>query len=193
MISPEEKRELLALAREAITRALTGVFDSRRLPRSPGLEQRCGLFVTLKLAGQLRGCIGYIESTRPLGDVVGEIAVKSALEDPRFPPLTAAELPETTIQLSILSPLRKMQGIGELVVGTHGLLLELGPHRGLLLPQVAVEFGWGPEAFLEATARKAGLHREAWQDSGASIFVFTAEIVEESGAYRESANGDSSV
>jgi AmmeMemoRadiSam system protein A len=185
MISPEEKRELLALAREAITRALTGVSDSRRLLRSPGLEQRCGLFVTLKRAGQLRGCIGYIESTRPLGDVVGEIAVKSALEDPRFPPLTAAELPETTIQLSILSPLRRMQGIGELNIGTHGLLLELGPHRGLLLPQVAVEFGWGPEEFLEATARKAGLHREAWQDSGASIFIFTAEIVDESGGVPE--------
>jgi uncharacterized protein len=193
MISPEEKRELLALAREAITRALTGVSGSRRLPRSPGLEQRCGLFVTLKQSGRLRGCIGYIECTRPLGDVVGEIAVKSALEDPRFPPLAAAELPRTSIQLSILSPLRRMQGIGELVIGTHGLLLELGPHRGLLLPQVAVEFGWDPEAFLEGAARKAGLHREAWRDREAKISIFTAEIVDDPEVNEESVHEDPAV
>jgi AmmeMemoRadiSam system protein A len=180
MISQEEKRELLVLAREAITRAVTGVWTARTSHPLPGLARPCGLFVTLKQEGQLRGCIGHIESTLPLGELVGEIAVKSALEDPRFAPLTPEELGCTTIQLSILSPLRKIRGIGEVIVGTHGLMLELGPHRGLLLPQVAAEFHWGAEAFLEATARKAGLHRDAWRDSGAKLFVFTAEIIDES-------------
>jgi AmmeMemoRadiSam system protein A len=193
MISAEEKRELLVSAREAINHALTGVLVSRTPPRMPGLAQRCGLFVTLKQAGQLRGCIGIVESARPLSDVVGEIAVKAALEDPRFAPMTAEELSCTTLQLSILSPLRRIHGAGEITVGTHGLLLELGTHRGLLLPQVAVEFQWGAQAFLEATARKAGLHREAWSDNGAKLYAFTAEIVDESEEFHGASPGHTSV
>ena len=180
MLSHEEKLQLLLSARQAIDGALNRAPAVDPPPRLPGLMQRCGLFVTLKLAGQLRGCIGYIESQQPLYDTIGEIAVKSALEDPRFAPLTDEELSRCTIQLSILSPLRRIHGVEEITIGTHGLLLEVGPQRGLLLPQVAVEFQWEPKAFLEATARKAGLHRAAWQDRDAKIYVFTAEIIDES-------------
>lgn len=179
MLTEEEKRELLLAAREAIRAALAGGPLAHPPAPLPGLDRHCGLFVTLKAEGRLRGCIGYIESARPLRELAPEIAVKSALDDPRFSPLTPAELPLVTIDLSVLSPLRRVRNVQEIVVGRHGLLLELGSHRGLLLPQVAVEFGWDRRAFLEATARKAGLHREAWMDSGATLFSFTAEIIEE--------------
>lgn len=137
------------------------------------------MFVTLKAHGELRGCIGHIESHRPVGELVGDIAVRSALDDPRFPPLQPEELEAVTFQISLLSPLHRIGGPEDITVGRHGLLLELGPHRGLLLPQVAVEFGWTAIEFLEATARKAGLHREAWRDRGAMLSVFTAEIIDE--------------
>jgi AmmeMemoRadiSam system protein A len=193
MISPEEQRELLLLAREAITCALTGVSVPRRPPHLPGLAQRCGLFVTLKQAGELRGCIGHIESLLPLGEVVGEIAVMAALEDPRFSPVTSEELAAISVQISVLSPFRRIHGPDEVVVGTHGILLELGGFRGLLLPQVAPEFGWTAVEFLEATARKAGLPRDAWQDACAKLSVFTAEVFEETGVLNDTTPDHSTV
>ncbi len=179
MLTHEEKRELLTVAREAIGSALYNRPVAAPTLRLPGLMQCCGLFVTIKIDRQLRGCIGYIESNRPLVELVPEIAVKSALEDPRFPQLTPEELEKISLELSILSPLRRIHDIDDIIVGSHGLLIELGPNRGLLLPQVAVEFRWDRNEFLEATARKAGLYRSAWQDPEAHIFVFTAEILRE--------------
>jgi AmmeMemoRadiSam system protein A len=110
---------------------------------------------------------------------VAEVAEKAALEDPRFPPLTLQEFEHTRIEISVLSPLQIISDIDEIVVGKHGLLLELRHARGLLLPQVAGEYGWDRDSFLDNTARKAGLPRNAWKDPDAEIYIFSAEILQE--------------
>lgn len=179
MLTHEEKRELLGIAREAITEALHNRPYSPALKRSQRLLAPGGVFVTIRTGHDLRGCIGYIESHRPLVDTVAEVARKAAFDDPRFPPLLHSELEHISLEISILSPLRRIKDVEEIRVGTHGLLLELGLQRGLLLPQVAPEFGWDRQEFLEAVSRKAGLPRDAWEDPDAVIFVFTAEIIEE--------------
>jgi AmmeMemoRadiSam system protein A len=145
------------------------------------LNEPGGAFVTLHAHGDLRGCIGYIESAMPLSRVVEDVAEKAAFEDPRFPPLTPDEYPEVRMEISILSPLRRIASPEEIVIGSHGLLLEHGWHRGLLLPQVATEHRWDRTAFLENVARKAGLPATAWKDPSARIFIFTADIIREQG------------
>jgi hypothetical protein len=135
--------------------------------------------VTIREGGELRGCIGYIESPYPLARVVAEVAAKAATEDPRFLPLTQSDLARVTLEVSVLSPLRQIADVSEIQVGTHGLLLELGRYRGLLLPQVATEYGWDRETFLASTAKKAGLPGNAWKDPEARISVFSAEIISE--------------
>jgi AmmeMemoRadiSam system protein A len=111
--------------------------------------------------------------------VVAEVAVKSATEDPRFVPMTQSELARATIEISILSPPRQVTDFAEIEVGRHGLIIELGRLRGLLLPQVATEYGWDRETFLDQTARKAGLPLKAWRDPAAKVYLFSAEIIEE--------------
>jgi len=179
MFTPQEKRELLAIAREAISNVVEATPFRRRPPWQGGLAQPCGAFVTLRIGGDLRGCIGYIESTEPLADVVASVAVKAALDDPRFPPLTAAEFRRVSVEVSVLSPLRPVSDITTIEIGVHGLLLELGHHRGLLLPQVATEYGWARLEFLANLARKAGLPKDAWSDPEAKLYAFTADIIEE--------------
>lgn len=179
MLTCEEKRELLRLARISINSALAGKPPGGKPSVLPGLLRRSGLFVTLRIDRQLRGCIGYIESSRPLFELVHEVAPKAALEDPRFPPLTCEELAAVNVELSVLSPLRRIYSTTEIHIGEHGLLLELGVHRGLLLPQVATQFAWDTEAFLNATARKAGLYPGAWRDPDAKLYIFSAEVIEE--------------
>ncbi|MEJ2722513.1 MAG: AmmeMemoRadiSam system protein A, partial [bacterium] len=143
---------------------------------SPRLAQPRGAFVTLKIRGRLRGCIGAIEPLKPLRDTVAEMARAAALSDPRFHPLTEAELPDVDIEISALSPLRRIESAADVVVGTHGILIEKGRARGLLLPQVATEHGWDAPTFLAYTCEKAGLDRSAWRDSDAKVFVFSAEV-----------------
>jgi len=184
MLTPEENRALLGIARESIALALVRSrnADRDRAGRreyTGGLAEPSGAFVTIRMGENLRGCIGYIESTMPLGDVVSEVAVKAATEDPRFMPMTQGELAGATLEISILSPLKQVTHVDEIEVGRHGLLLELGRHRGLLLPQVATEYGWDREKFLEYTARKAGLPPDAWKQPDARIFTFCAEIIHE--------------
>jgi AmmeMemoRadiSam system protein A len=185
MLTNEEKRELLVIARDAIETLV------RRRGRSPTrsvvhqrLSQQCGAFVTLRLDHQLRGCIGYIESARPLSEVVEEVAGKAATEDPRFQPLSVFELDQIDIEISILSPLIRISSINEIVIGVHGVVLELGGMRGLLLPQVAVEHQLERETFLNAVAKKAGLGTYAWKDPNAKVYVFTAEVVQEADVTR---------
>jgi len=178
MLTEEEKRELLVVARDAITNTLRQKPVLHRASTFPGLQQKRGVFVTLRIDHDLRGCIGYIEPLRPLGEVVSEVAVKAATEDPRFSPLTLFELDRTTIEISVLSPLHEISSVEEIEVGTHGLVLELGGMRGLLLPQVATEYHWKREMFLEAVSRKAGLPPDAWQNPEVRMYVFTAEVVQ---------------
>lgn len=197
MFTPEEKRELLAIAREAIAEALhvqssvvqippEGVSGPTSSGRGSSFSERKGrlslpggAFVTIRINGNLRGCIGYIQAPMPLAEIVAEVAEKAALEDPRFPPLTLRELEQTQVEISVLSPLQRISDISGIVVGKHGILLELHHARGLLLPQVALEYGWDRETFLDNTARKAGLSRDAWKDPDAAIYIFTAEIIQE--------------
>ncbi len=181
MLSEEEQRELLGIARGAIEHALRGATAGAGgcHHEGAGLDAPGGAFVTIRISGQLRGCIGYIESEKPLREVVADVAVKAATEDPRFAPLSLEELQEASLEVSILSPLHRIRHPEEVVVGTHGILLELGRYRGLLLPQVATEYQWDRKEFLDNTARKAGLPKDAWTDPQAVLSVFSAEIVSE--------------
>ena len=183
MITEDERRQLLAIARDAIARSLGDTPAPHPAPCAGRLAEPGGAFVTIRIGGQLRGCIGYIESPLPLAKVVAEVALKSARQDPRFPPLLPGELGEAALEVSVLSPLQPVKDTGDIRIGVHGLLLELGPHRGLLLPQVALEYGWDVGEFLENTCRKAGLREGAWKDPGSKLFMFTAEVCNEERAH----------
>lgn len=175
MLSDTERHELLTLARRMIAARLTG----SRPPTLPvGIDQRAGAFVTLTVGGDLRGCIGYPRGDRRLPDVVAECAVAAAMEDPRFPPLTPEELEGAEVEISVLGPVEPVADTTEIEVGRHGLIVEQGMWRGLLLPQVATEHGWDRETFLSHTCLKAGLPSGAWR-SGARIFKFEAEVFSE--------------
>ncbi|MBV9088153.1 MAG: AmmeMemoRadiSam system protein A [Acidobacteriaceae bacterium] len=171
--SPEERAELLRIARGCIGAALNVAgFEVGEV--SEHLSQPRGAFTTLHTRGDLRGCVGYIFPVRPLYRTVGDTAVSAALHDTRFPPVTAEEFPRLSIEISVLSP---MQAIApeDIEVGRHGLLITYGSRRGLLLPQVPVEHCWDANTFLQQTCHKAGLPEDAWQH-GATIEAFTAEI-----------------
>ncbi len=174
MTSPEERRALLQLARDAVTAQAGG----GPLPQPPATGVAAtpgGAFVTLHNRGDLRGCIGHIEADQALGAVVVHCAVAASSSDPRFPAVTADEVPELDLELSILGPLVPVSAVDEIEVGRDGLVVEMGWHKGLLLPQVATEWGWHREEFLEHTCRKAGLPRDAWKH-GATIWRFEAEV-----------------
>jgi AmmeMemoRadiSam system protein A len=174
VLSREERHELLRVAREAIRQRLTGAPPSAP-PRLTDPARRAGAFVTLRLGNDLRGCIGHPGGERLLADVVAECAVAAATEDPRFPPLTPAELARVQLEVSVLGPITPVADLAHIEVGRHGLIAEQGFRRGLLLPQVASEQGWGRETFLSHTCLKAGLKADAWK-SGARIFCFEAEV-----------------
>ena len=171
--SPAERSLLLRLAHEAIA----ATFDQRAIalaPPSAHLAEPRGAFTTLYYRGGLRGCVGYVLPVTPLYRTIAETARGAAFDDSRFSPVTRDEAPELQVSLSILSPPQPIQA-DEVEIGRHGLLISLGFHRGLLLPQVAVEHGWDRIQFLEQTCRKAGLPPNAWQ-TGAMLEAFTAEI-----------------
>jgi len=176
--SDRDRANLLRLARQAIEHCTLG----RRLPAaeepaSESLSARCGAFVTLRKAGLLRGCIGHIEASTPLRQTVRECAVAAALRDPRFEPVIPSELDDLHIEISVLSVLTDVRP-EEVEVGYHGLLISRDLHRGLLLPQVATQWHWDREQFLEQTCIKAGLPPDAWRH-GARIQAFTAEVFAE--------------
>lgn len=181
-LDPAEQRWLLELARESIvcavgdTRLDLGAWGAR-LP-SEQLRRSAAVFVTLRTRGQLRGCIGAVRARAPLYLAVADLAASAALHDPRFAPLTAAELPDLRIEISFLSPLFPIQP-EELKPGEHGLVVSLGFRQGVLLPCVAAERGWSRGKFLEETCVKAGLARDAWKQ-GARLEAFTTQVFSES-------------
>lgn len=184
-LGEEDQRKLLRLAREALEEAVRQGALSEIQPPGGRLEDPCGAFVTLKKRGRLRGCIGYVEPCKPLFQTVRECAVSAALHDPRFDPVSPEELSQLGIEISVLSPLVDTPP-EQVEIGRHGLLISLGPLRGLLLPQVAVEWKWDRERFLEETCLKAGLDPDAWQQ-GARVQTFVAQIFgENSEALRSS-------
>ena len=179
MTSDADRTLLLKIAREAIEAQGNPQSESAILnPQSAILARPGGVFVTIPKRGDLRGCIGHVESNEPLGVVVPRCAVAAGSTDPRFPAVTPGELAAIDIEISLLGPLEPIAGPQDVVVGRDGLVVERGWHRGLLLPQVATEWGWDAEAFLAQTCQKAGLPKDAWKQ-GAKIWRFEAEVFNE--------------
>lgn len=178
-ISPADQEVLFRVARESITAHLKG--EKAALPgaTSKVLSQPSGVFVTLHRHGRLRGCIGYLAAMKPLLTAVQEMAVAAAFNDPRFPKLREDEVADLDLEISVLSPMCQIKSIEEIQVGRDGLFIERGPYRGLLLPQVATEYGWDRLTFLKQTCVKAGLPPDAWEDPSARIFIFSANILHE--------------
>jgi AmmeMemoRadiSam system protein B/AmmeMemoRadiSam system protein A len=178
-LSPEDRTKLLEIARKTIECGLSG----DRLPdfgvTSDALIEPRGVFVTLYKNGELRGCIGNTERTDPLYIAVEKAAVGAAFRDPRFFPVTGGELDEIVIEVSILSELELVEKIKSIEVGIHGLVIELGSRRGLLLPQVPVQQGWDRDEYVKNICLKAGLFPESWKDDEARLYTFTAEVFEE--------------
>ncbi len=175
---------LLDLARGAVISAVEGTEPGASAPCDVPSAELTGAFVTLQRHGQLRGCIGEINSKEPLAKVIARCARAAALEDPRFRPVRPDELAEIKINISILSPPRGSKA-EEIEPGKHGVIVSRDYRRGVLLPQVAVERGWGARLFLEEACVKAGLEREAWKASGVVIETFTAETFGESDSQAE--------
>jgi AmmeMemoRadiSam system protein A len=175
-LNNEEKQFLHQL----VITTITDAFDGKETPFtdyfSETLKQKYGVFVTLKTKGNLRGCIGYVEGIKPLQEAVGDMALSAAFKDPRFTPLQKGELDDLQVEISVMSPLEEITSPDEIIVGTHGLVIEKGVNRGLLLPQVATEYHWDKETFLAHTCLKAGLPKEAWQDKETKILVFAANV-----------------
>ncbi len=176
-----ERRELLVHARAVLENRLAGAAQRPDPDPTafPGLQIPRGAFVTLHLRGRLRGCIGTFRAREPLHRVVREMALSAAFHDPRFRPVSSAELDGLELEISALTPLVEVQSIDEIVVGVHGLYISRGYASGVLLPQVAVEYGWDRDEFLCRTCEKAGLPDDAWRN-GATIERFSAEVFSES-------------
>lgn len=189
-LAAAQRRELLRLARGAIRHYLETETIPTYQTDDPDLGQQAGAFVTLWQPadatavsihphGKLRGCIGHTQADQPLIQVVPTMAVKAATCDPRFPPMQLAELDNTAIEISILSPLTLITDLLQIEIGTHGLVIVSGWQRGLLLPQVPEPRGWGREEFLQAVYYKAGLPDGCWP-AQADLFAFTTTVFDES-------------
>jgi uncharacterized protein len=178
-ISAADQEVLFRVVRDSIQARLQG--GKAVLPQSTSkvLSQPSGVFVTLHRGGRLRGCIGYLEAVKPMLEAVQDMAVAAAFNDPRFPPLRPEEVADLEIEISLLTPMRQTKNTDEIQVGRDGIYLERGPHRGLLLPQVATEYGWDRRTFLKQTCIKAGLPPDAWEDPASRIFIFSANILHE--------------
>jgi hypothetical protein len=176
-LTPAEKQELLKIARTSVETAVR----EKKLYTVPADEPEAlrdarGAFVTLKEHGELRGCIGYMSPVKPLAETVRDVAAYAALEDRRFSPVTTGELGILEYEISVLSPLRKVEDINQIHVGEHGLLIRKGDYEGVLLPQVPTEEGWNRSTFLEQVCVKAGLPEQTWKDEDADLFMFTALV-----------------
>ncbi len=178
--SSKEKEQLISLARDNIRSLL---YDKKRISLNKEtlpevFKKPYGAFVTLKINGSLRGCIGRFISSDPLYEVVLESSQSSAFEDPRFSPLTKEELPKTDIEITVLGPLRKINSIKEIVLGKHGIYIKKDFRSGTMLPQVATENNWSVEEFLGYTSRdKAGIGWDGWKD--ADIYIYEGIVIEE--------------
>mgnify|MGYP005843954095 CR=1 FL=1 len=175
-ITPARRATLLTLARETIAAYLADGSVTAFHTDDPELQRPLGVFVTLKTDGQLRGCIGHLRGDRPLWQAVQAMAIAAATSDPRFPPLTADELAGVDIEISVLSPLRRLEDVAGIEVGTHGLLLEYQGQQGVFLPQVPVEQGWDRGQYLDHLCLKAGLFAGCWRDEVAVLYTFTAVV-----------------
>ena len=175
LLSPAALDALLMLARATVEASVR----EERLPPLPGLpelEEPRGVFVSLHRKGELRGCLGRLEPDLPVGEAVRRMAVASAHDDPRFPPVEPDELAGLDVEVSVLSPSVRIRP-DDVVPGRDGLIVQRGPRMGVLLPQVAVEQRWDRAAFLRGVCRKASLPAEAWREPGTELYAFRAQVV----------------
>ncbi len=177
LLSAEEKKRLLQIARETLN---TYVNKGEKLVISEdrlALNKEMGAFVTLHKEGQLRGCIGNIVGRGPLCQTVSDMAIQASTKDPRFSPVTPGELDEIDLEISVLSPLKKIDDPEEIIMGKHGVLVKSGLRSGVYLPQVAVETGWNREEFMNSLCmHKAGISKESWKNRTCDIYIFSAEV-----------------
>jgi AmmeMemoRadiSam system protein A len=178
MLNHDQRTALLRIARQSIEAVLEGrrpELDFQSLDTE--LKRPSGAFVTLnERSGDLRGCIGSIEPVAPLAQAVSSSAVNAAFRDPRFYPVQKEELPNLHIEISVMSPIVPVTSVEEIEVGRDGLIISRGGRSGLLLPQVASEYGWDRETFLSQTCVKAGLSPDAWRSPDCRIEKFSAEV-----------------
>lgn len=175
MLTEPQKAALLELAKRAIAAEVAGRPETHEIDLE--LPVSSGVFVTIKCRGDLRGCLGTLQCSRGLAAEVARCAADAASRDPRFTPVSLDEIPDLSIEVSVLGPLEEIDpaNLSDIALGRHGLVAELGVRRGLLLPQVATEWGWTVEQFLRQTCVKAGLPGDAWEN-GARIYRFDAEV-----------------
>ncbi len=181
MLHDEEKKYLLDVAHYAL-RDEIGAQHIAEVPHtlsSEALQQQAGVFVTLYNKKKLRGCLGLLTSEKSIVENVETMTRRAATTDTRFSPVSAGEADDIVIEISVLSPFQKISSAEEIVVGTHGLFIRQGMHSGLLLPQVAVEYGWNVQEFLEETCYKAGLEHDAWKNPSTEKYIYSAEIISE--------------
>ncbi len=178
-LNDAQKNQLLTLARETLESYVSTGQPGPQRTDDPLLLQPAAAFVTLNKDHQLRGCIGHVEPHLPLWDCVRQMAIAASTHDPRFTPVTQDEVASIQVEISVLTPLEPLENPEDVHVGTDGLVLERGGYRGLLLPQVPLEWGWDRETFLAHTARKAGLPPDAWKDPKTKLFRFQALVFQE--------------
>ena len=178
MLNETQRRQLLTVARESIAFVLEGKrADYHHDQFDDDLRRPSGAFVTLTThADELRGCIGSIEPVAPLFLAVSASAVNAAFRDPRFYPVRAGDLEKLRIEISVMGPIERVSEIAHIMVGRDGLIIRRGRNAGLLLPQVATDYGWDRETFLCQTCVKAGLPRDSWRSPDALIEKFSAEV-----------------
>ncbi len=177
-LSETDRCALLALARRAISDAVSPQKPALSVPLSGVFAETRGVFVTIHARGRLRGCIGVVEAFEPLAESIARCAASAALQDPRFSPVRPEELGDLKIEISVLSGVEPIRS-ESIEIGKHGLVVAQGGKRGLLLPQVAVEHKLTREQFLEETCRKAGLGLQAWKEPETKILGFTCEVFSE--------------
>ena len=179
-LTTDQQKKLLILARKTIADKL-GINSDIVLPVFDDeiFSEKCGAFVTIHKSGNLRGCIGYIEGIKSIPETVKDMAVSSAFSDPRFPSLTSDEFKKIDIEISVLSPIEKVTDLNEVVIGRDGLIISRGFRRGLLLPQVPVEYKWDRNTFLTHTCFKAGLPGDSWKRDDTMIEKFSAQVFSE--------------
>lgn len=177
-MNENQKKILLKIARDSIKEYLKNKKFFKPKVEDPELKEKRGVFVTLKNKGELRGCIGYPLPYKPLYSAVAELAIESATSDPRFPPVQLDELDSIEIEISVLTLPKPVSSYKEIEIGKHGIIVSKGPFRGLLLPQVPVEYGWDLDEYLSHGCMKAGLPSDEWK-KGVEIEVFEAEVFSE--------------
>ena len=175
-LNEKEKELLHRIVKETIKNHLEGKPGPAFNVDSSTLQEPRGAFVTLHKEGMLRGCIGHIRADHPLHATIKDMAIAAAFEDPRFPPLSRKEFDKVDIEISVLTPFKKITDINAIEVGKHGIYIVKGFYSGLLLPQVATEYGWDRVTFLEHTCNKAGLPKDAWKEKDTEIYLFSADV-----------------